>query len=629
MNTPVGNGEPSVPTLVSSSRLMVLIAVMALGCGGDESVGNYSESPALEPTSSPVPPAGGKARNGATCEDNAGCESSLCFDTTCVNPASDDDLDGIINDVEKLLGTRWDLADTDGDLLSDYAEVGGNPLGDDLPDQDNDQIIDALESALVDADCDGLPDQFDHQEEGTGPGTAVQVLSTDDVPVCLGDSDQDGLPNGEDNCPFVANNDELQSQSDADGDGIGDLCDACPFTASGGKNLLTSKEGPVAGFDEGCREILPSHGYAEQVGDTWLLRPSTAGEYQRFEAYQVYERLDDGVLNLLLAVPSPVGSDEHTWGLFQVDLTKLTKDNDIQEELNSFVEIDGSIDLVKLAPDGAEPRLRPVQLQVVQAPDGVDEVVRVDPETLPETGLASYESDGDVLSIQGEGPPWDGTFQLRSRLSSLLFSCESVGKNLLKNPGAEQGAVYWAAGFPPSQCSLSSGGDCGLNGYGFDVNCDVDAGVCQDDTPPEPDTLASIAYGECAQEPEVLDVGSDRYFSVGGLCAGEVDPHNHRAHAYQSFDLPPHFQDLAQENDLQAYFAAHIARISTGEDGDTLAPKVFLRFVNGDFFEEEVKSEWFVSANDNCFGPNCEGVWRAHEINKNLTVPVGTTRVDI
>ncbi|MCA9525356.1 MAG: thrombospondin type 3 repeat-containing protein, partial [Myxococcales bacterium] len=42
-----------------------------------------------------------------------------------------------------------------------------------------------------------------------------------DGDVCDADRDGDGVANGEDNCPDVANADQL----DADGDAIGDACD--------------------------------------------------------------------------------------------------------------------------------------------------------------------------------------------------------------------------------------------------------------------------------------------------------------------------------------------------------------------------------------------------------------------
>ncbi len=42
------------------------------------------------------------------------------------------------------------------------------------------------------------------------------------------DDDNDGIPNGMDNCPTVAN----PNQHDEDGDGYGDACDPCPVTAN-------------------------------------------------------------------------------------------------------------------------------------------------------------------------------------------------------------------------------------------------------------------------------------------------------------------------------------------------------------------------------------------------------------
>ncbi len=43
------------------------------------------------------------------------------------------------------------------------------------------------------------------------------------------DSDGDGIPDGQDNCPAIPN----PAQNDSDGDGVGDLCDPCPLAPGG------------------------------------------------------------------------------------------------------------------------------------------------------------------------------------------------------------------------------------------------------------------------------------------------------------------------------------------------------------------------------------------------------------
>jgi len=61
---------------------------------------------------------------------------------------------------------------------------------------------------------------------GCGCGCSVWVAYTDDGKTLAysDDADGDGVPDSKDNCPFVANRDQL----DSDGDGIGDACDNCP-----------------------------------------------------------------------------------------------------------------------------------------------------------------------------------------------------------------------------------------------------------------------------------------------------------------------------------------------------------------------------------------------------------------
>ncbi|MGB5667824.1 MAG: gliding motility-associated C-terminal domain-containing protein, partial [Maribacter sp.] len=71
----------------------------------------------------------------------------------------DTDLDGLLNGLEITLGTDPNNADTDGDGIEDGVEVGddtANPL-----DEDEDGIIDALDSNSADTDMDGVVDQLD------------------------------------------------------------------------------------------------------------------------------------------------------------------------------------------------------------------------------------------------------------------------------------------------------------------------------------------------------------------------------------------------------------------------------------------------------------------------------------
>jgi hypothetical protein len=66
-----------------------------------------------------------------------------------------------------------------------------------------------------------------------------------------GDLDGDGIPNGADNCPSVAN----PTQADADDDGLGDACDPTP-TSSGDVLAYASTAGLPGGATSGRFTIL-------------------------------------------------------------------------------------------------------------------------------------------------------------------------------------------------------------------------------------------------------------------------------------------------------------------------------------------------------------------------------------
>ncbi|MFO0745485.1 MAG: LamG-like jellyroll fold domain-containing protein [Myxococcota bacterium] len=99
-----------------------------------------------------------KRRVGETCGFDEDCAGGLCVDSVCIDPAADDDLDTVLNGVEVTLGTDPGNADSDGDQKDDASELGP---GFAPKDSDGDGILDALESALTDADKDCLVDEVD------------------------------------------------------------------------------------------------------------------------------------------------------------------------------------------------------------------------------------------------------------------------------------------------------------------------------------------------------------------------------------------------------------------------------------------------------------------------------------
>jgi hypothetical protein len=71
-------------------------------------------------------------------------------------------------------------------------------------------------------DCDADAPQASEQACTRIFDKIIAGLGETPFPTCQ-DSDEDGVPNGVDNCPNVAN----QDQADSDSDGVGDDCDNC------------------------------------------------------------------------------------------------------------------------------------------------------------------------------------------------------------------------------------------------------------------------------------------------------------------------------------------------------------------------------------------------------------------
>ena len=176
----------------------------------------------------------------------------------------DDDNDGL-SDIEELRdwGTDPVLADSDSDGLLDSIEVAafgvpvqivsgqfaGNYVGtgtDALSaDSDNDGLLDGVEAAtagstvvIVSGPNAGSytgtgtnPAQADSDGDGLNDGAEANLGSNPLVT----DSDGDGLVDGSDNCPAVANPNQLDSNSD----GVGNLCSS-DLNGVWKMNLLTT-----------------------------------------------------------------------------------------------------------------------------------------------------------------------------------------------------------------------------------------------------------------------------------------------------------------------------------------------------------------------------------------------------
>lgn len=123
----------------------------------------------------------------STTEAEAPCTNESVSVTISVNDClPDTDGDGLKDGEEATLGTDPNNPDTDGDGIDDGVEVGAdvtNPL-----DEDNDGIIDALDSDILDSDEDGVVDQED-------PANNNPCIPDNTIGLC--DTDGDGISDGD------------------------------------------------------------------------------------------------------------------------------------------------------------------------------------------------------------------------------------------------------------------------------------------------------------------------------------------------------------------------------------------------------------------------------------------------
>ena len=137
------------------------------------------------------------------------------------------------------------VTDHDGPMCFLVAanSTGGNNT---TNDSDNDGVSDDVDNCPYNAnpnqedlDNDGVGDECDPDGDGDGVNNSVDDFPAD--PAEWMDSDNDDVGDNSDNCPNVANAD----QSDADNNGIGDACDS--NTGGNGNNTNTNTPPVIAG----------------------------------------------------------------------------------------------------------------------------------------------------------------------------------------------------------------------------------------------------------------------------------------------------------------------------------------------------------------------------------------------
>ena len=186
---------------------------------------------------------------GLVCDADDECpDGQLCQQGICVGGGGDEEIcgDQIDNDGDGMVDEGCECVDEDGDgfcppLDCDDMDPAVNPG---TPEQPNDGR---------DNDCDGQIDEGGDcacmQDSDCPNDHLCDVASCQCLPMDA-DTDDDGIPDAQDNCPLQAN----PAQRDVDGDGIGDVCDADNGCAPAAE-ICDGRDNDCDGIvDEGCAD---------------------------------------------------------------------------------------------------------------------------------------------------------------------------------------------------------------------------------------------------------------------------------------------------------------------------------------------------------------------------------------
>ncbi|MBX2796678.1 MAG: hypothetical protein KTR31_03380 [Myxococcales bacterium] len=143
---------------------------------------------------------------------------------TTEDKVDDDDGDNLTDCQEEILGSDPNNADSDGDGVNDFIEVGGDPNNPN--DTDRDDIADVIDE---DDDGDGVPSVEEDSDKRVGNGNGDprdDDFDGDGIPNYLDDDDDDDFVTGVDEDRLAGNGNGDPRDDDFDGDGIPNWIDA-------------------------------------------------------------------------------------------------------------------------------------------------------------------------------------------------------------------------------------------------------------------------------------------------------------------------------------------------------------------------------------------------------------------
>jgi hypothetical protein len=192
---------------------------------------------------------------------NAGSSvASVCNHCTTA-PGKPEPLSGSFDVTVLPLSTIFDVAAvTNVSLASDSLTISGNGFLQRLGPDRQAMVLEAQVNGATVLFTSGRRQHADPRNitiilsARSGAQTYILVISASPVDDRPQDLDQDGVPDGEDNCPTTANPD----QEDRDGDGVGDACDQGPDTRVGA---------PVTRSGCSVEQLCPCD--ATRTGERW------------------------------------------------------------------------------------------------------------------------------------------------------------------------------------------------------------------------------------------------------------------------------------------------------------------------------------------------------------------------